>query len=406
MNDYGSRLFRAQLNVSVTPKISDIIFWDNSLPEKLSEKENKRVIIQTRLLKDNSEIIMIVQSMNIEEEFYYNITLIDNLEDIKTLESRQIDLEIQGNSLFSNIFKYSPIGLILVDNDSKLYQANKYMFDCFDLKYEEVIGSKFGNIFRCSQVAGTKKICGETQGCNSCSLKMGVESVLVDRHNIEGVEIGQEFDINGRTVKKWFTVSASPVVYGEEIFALVSFVDITPRVRMENRLRELGITDGLTGLYNRRHIMQLLMDALDNENEFETLTVSLIDIDDFKLVNDNYGHLVGDDVLILLADILKSQLRFSDYVGRYGGEEFLVIFTDTKLLDADSVMMRIQSELRTKSKEPVKKVITFSSGLVEVKLGSNLEATHITHILNMTDQKLYEAKASGKDCIKVGSYER
>jgi len=228
--------------------------------------------------------------------------------------------------------------------------------------------------------------------------------VLNDHATLEGVEIAHDFDIGGRTVRKWFTVSASPVSYGSETYALVSFVDITQRVRMEERLRELGITDGLTKLYNRRHIMQLLSDALENSQGFETMSLALIDIDDFKMVNDTYGHLVGDEVLILLSEILRNQVRFSDYVGRYGGEEFLVVFTDTDLKDADNVLLRIQQELRIKSKEKVSKAITFSSGLVEVDFSLGVNSKNMNELLQLTDRALYDAKAAGKDCIKVASY--
>lgn len=403
-NDYGSRLLGRIKEMGRTLKISDVVIWDENLPREIFRRKDKRIITKTKLSIDGSEIVMITQHMLYNDQSFYNVTLIDNLEDLQNLETNTFEMEISGNSLFSNIFKYSPIGLVLVDNERRLYKANKYMFDCFELKYKENIGDRFGNVFMCSAVAGSKVQCGKADGCKSCKFRGGIHSVLNDNKTLEGVEIAHEFEIGGRIVRKWFTVSASPVSYGTKTYALLSFVDITQRVRMEERLRELGITDGLTKLYNRRHIMQLLSDALENNQGFKTMSLALIDIDDFKIVNDTYGHLVGDDVLILLANILKTQVRFSDYVGRYGGEEFLVVFTDTNLRDADNVLLRIQQELRARSIELVSKSITFSSGLVEVDLSLGVNSSNANELLQLTDRALYDAKAAGKDCIKVASY--
>ena len=104
------------------------------------------------------------------------------------------------------------------------------MFDCFDLKYREVINERFGNVFGCSTVSESRFLCGEHDGCQDCKLRNGLTRVIEEHVTMEGLDLGHDFEINGRTVTKWFTVSASPVQYGEMTYALISFVDITQRV--------------------------------------------------------------------------------------------------------------------------------------------------------------------------------
>jgi diguanylate cyclase (GGDEF)-like protein len=385
--------------------ISDLIEWDPSIGKRLDFNRDKRIIQVAMNRITHQDMVVIVQKVVYSGDGFYNVTLVDNLEDIDVLESKSIENELVGNGLFSNIFKYSPIGLVLVDANTRLYKANKYMFDCFDLDYKEVIGKRFGNIFGCSIVAESKLLCGEDEGCKDCKLRNGITNVLNGVTTIEGIDLGHDFKINGRTVTKWFTVSASPVYYGKDVYALVSFVDITQRVRMEERLRELGITDALTQLYNRRHIMKLLTESLLTK-ELSYVAVSLLDIDDFKLVNDNYGHLMGDQVLMLIGDVLKEEVRFSDYVGRYGGEEFLIVFPDTDLKDARRVLERIQERFKMKSMDLVGKPLTFSSGLVEVEVSMVANEEDIRKVLNRVDQLMYQAKALGKDRIESLEYKQ
>jgi|GEM_PF-878742 len=401
-NDHAGRYLQHNIDHH-NMHISDIINWDSSIDKQIQFKQNKKILYTSKLVHEALDIIVNVQVLTINNNAYYNVTLIDNLEDLEILSTKNIDSEIAGNGLFSNIFQYSPIGLVLVDSNTMLYKANKYMFDSFELKAREVIGERFGNVFGCSSVAESRFLCGEAEECKDCKLRNGVQRVLSEQITIEGFEIGHDFQINGRTVTKWFTLSASPVTYGNQVFALVSFVDITQRVRMEDRLRELGITDPLTDLYNRGHIMKLLHESLHTK-KYDYISVALIDIDNFKTVNDVYGHLTGDKILILLANILKEQLRYSDYTGRYGGEEFLIIFNETQANAAVDVIKRIQDIFRIKSSKIIEKAVTFSVGLNEVHIRDSIDDHEINLILNKSDKLMYQAKALGKDRVCVDKH--
>ena len=124
------------------------------------------------------------------------------------------------------------------------------------------------------------------------------------------------------------------------------------------------------------------------------LSVLMIDIDDFKKVNDTYGHTVGDKVLKTIAQILKTKLRATDVVGRYGGEEFLVVLPETDLQAALTVAEKLRTEVAKKTfkyKDQVFKV-TISLGAAQLKEGETIE-----ELINRADQALYTSKRSGKN---------
>jgi diguanylate cyclase len=159
--------------------------------------------------------------------------------------------------------------------------------------------------------------------------------------------------------------------------------------------------DQLTGALNRRG----LDDALAREAARATrkgtpLCIALIDIDNFKRINDSYGHQVGDIVLVHLVAIIRQTIRTNDLIGRYGGEEFLVLLPDSHLDEAVAVMGRLQRELAGK---PItwatqQLLVTFSAGIAACAKDEDERS-----LLARADQALYDAKRSGKDCIIVAS---
>ncbi len=161
------------------------------------------------------------------------------------------------------------------------------------------------------------------------------------------------------------------------------------------KLKEKTIIDELTQILNRRGIMEFLTREYARSKRFKSpLSVLMIDIDDFKKVNDTYGHTVGDKVLKTIAQILKTKLRATDVVGRYGGEEFLVVLPETDLQAALTVAEKLRTEVAKKTfkyKDQVFKV-TISLGAAQLKEGESIE-----ELINRADQALYTSKRSGKN---------
>ena len=181
---------------------------------------------------------------------------------------------------------------------------------------------------------------------------------------------------------------------------LIVFVrDITVRKQMENDLREISIKDELTKTYNRRYIMKKLKDEFFlSEINKSTFSIALLDIDNFKKVNDNFGHLFGDEVLIKFSNTIKKNLRKNDYFGRIGGEEFLIIFCNTFLIEGYQILFRIKEKLSSISWGKSDFSVTFSAGLFEVP-HTNIDENSSEKTIKLIDDLMYKAKKCGKNCI-------
>jgi diguanylate cyclase (GGDEF)-like protein/PAS domain S-box-containing protein len=181
--------------------------------------------------------------------------------------------------------------------------------------------------------------------------------------------------------------------------------DITERRRLEEELkeseeryRELSIVDDLTRLYNSRHFYNQLQMELDRiERHDYPLTLLLLDLDDFKIFNDTYGHIEGDKVLFRLGQVIKRCLRKGDSAYRYGGEEFTIILPMTTQEEGAVTAERIREELKQENFSPVphKHVyLTVSIGLAQYKQKEDIRA-----FVNRVDHFMYQGKKRGKDRI-------
>lgn len=186
-----------------------------------------------------------------------------------------------------------------------------------------------------------------------------------------------------------------------------SLVVLLARVRAALRekerqdlLEKWATTDPLTELYNRRHFFDLADRELERSRRLKSeLSFIMLDIDFFKQVNDKYGHLTGDNALILLSGILKDALRKVDFCCRFGGEEFVLCLPDTPSQGAWEVAERIRTQvactpLPTQNNQEI--YIQVSLGIASSKREHSVEV-----ILKRADEALYQAKESGRNQTKV-----
>lgn len=176
--------------------------------------------------------------------------------------------------------------------------------------------------------------------------------------------------------------------------------DITQKKLNEMRLIEEkkkliteSLTDPLTGILNRRAILEELSQRMNHHlYDFEHLSILMLDIDFFKKINDNYGHIVGDKVLIKVSEIISQLIRGFDTVGRYGGEEFLVILPNTNSENAYKAAERIRKKIEETEFDDIEH-LTVSIGFTSYADES------IESLINKADQNLYEAKKTGRNKV-------
>lgn len=175
--------------------------------------------------------------------------------------------------------------------------------------------------------------------------------------------------------------------------------------RLHESLRQLASLashDSLTGLLNRRALYEIIeKERVRTQNAGVPLSVVMIDLDHFKLINDQHGHLVGDEVLCKVAHSLMERKRLSDYAGRWGGEEFLIILPGADLQEAALVAERMRQAIRSIS-IPASNggvvSITASLGAASAVLG---EEFSLERLIEGADQALYMSKEAGRDLVST-----
>ncbi len=170
---------------------------------------------------------------------------------------------------------------------------------------------------------------------------------------------------------------------------------------VSNLFAEQARTDVLTGISNRRDILEKLeYENLRAERRQEKYTIMLIDVDHFKAINDKYGHDAGDMVLIKIVNIIEDNLFERDLIGRWGGEEFLIVLPDTNLENAESAAEKIRKSIN-------QAVIKYGKNQIAVSISIGLATSdsayrHNTY-MKAADLCLYEAKARGRNCVVSNS---
>jgi diguanylate cyclase (GGDEF)-like protein len=175
--------------------------------------------------------------------------------------------------------------------------------------------------------------------------------------------------------------------------------EIEKKTELEKRLLEQANTDSLTKLYSRGHYRDIVNEEICRAQRYNIpLSIAVIDLDNFKFVNDSYGHPMGDKVLRYTAKLFMKRLRKADVVGRVGGEEFSITFPHTTLDDAKVIMERLLLELSEHSFSFKQNTftVTMSVGLCSL----NSENNHIDRLYSLADKALYKAKRNGKNRVE------
>lgn len=279
---------------------------------------------------------------------------------------------------FKKIFDNIPSGIIILDEHRNIVECNKTAEIICNFSFEEKPEISVYDIFNHD---------------NEFFYFLNSES---DFYKLNDFELNIKLDDGS---EKTLLINASGLEEEPLEHIIINFSDITEikvlqkELELKNEyLENLSMIDGLTELYNHITVLEFLSNEIERIKRYGgVLSVGMFDIDFFKKVNDNHGHKVGDNVLKETSRILKNQLRSSDILGRYGGEEFLIIFSDTNLKGALEVAERIRKKIESANMDGIK--ITISGGIAEYNKNT------VEEIVKIADENLYRAKQTGRNKI-------
>jgi len=283
----------------------------------------------------------------------------------------------QERNLLAKALNDSPDCVVITDVENKIVFVNAGFTQLTGYQQEEVLGK-------------TPSFLWSTLPDRSCNQSY-VASNSIKHFNLDESNLGKDGSL--------FYVDLSITRILDNVGKVTHYVsfskDSTDRLKREFALKDLASKDGLTGLLNRRSGEQLLKQYDDQKQlSKRLLCLIIIDIDNFKGINDTFGHAIGDHVLKTCSKLLENQARSTDSVIRWGGEEFLIIVPDSKLQDALEFAERIRKALAEHTVSDVGHV-TASFGVADLQLDEGTK-----NLLNRADKALYQAKLNGKNCVK------
>lgn len=219
--------------------------------------------------------------------------------------------------------------------------------------------------------------------------KRGRHYFVVDLDSTNGSYVNDEL-VNDVQLRR-----GDQVKVGDTILKFLSGSDV--EAQYHETIYRMTIVDGLTGVNNKRYLMESLEREIPRARRHDRpLSLIMFDIDLFKQINDNFGHLAGDYVLKELATIVKTRLRPDDMLGRYGGEEFMIVLPETPLAGGHKIAeeLRQLSEEHRFAFEAEEIRVTISLGISQLQ-----DSMDVLAFVKAADEKLYEAKRSGRNKV-------
>jgi len=296
-----------------------------------------------------------------------------------SLQNQKMQIK-HNEALLKATLEATKDGIAVFDNNGQLLLLNQNFIDMWHFP-EEVLRSQDKEKFL---------EYGLNQLLDSESRKPRIEQLWQSDN--------KESDVMELKDGRIFSRYSEPLIQDQaKVGRVVSYTDISSQKKLESKLRELSLTDPLTGLYNRRKLNEILHDEFDRTKRYKhQMAVLMMDIDHFKDFNDSYGHDQGDRILKQMAHSMKKHFRNVDWCCRFGGEEFSVIMPDSDLPGAMDAAERYRALIEDMTCDGL--TITISIG---ISVLSHLdEQDPAEELITLADKALYVAKEEGRNQVR------
>ena len=287
--------------------------------------------------------------------------------------------EAQMNTILENV----GARVYIIGSDLTYQYANREVCEALDKPLDEILGKSVEQLF----------------APESAQVLMENNRAVFDkRQTVTAVE--QVETALSDEDRYFWSVKVPLFDDNNEVYALLGMsTDITEQKHLEDKLHRLAMMGGLTGLFNRRHFLELAEKEARRARRYsQKMGFLMIDIDHFKNINDTYGHATGDRALQEISRVLESAVREADFVGRFGGEEFVVALPETTLPGSGILAERIRAAVE-------KIEVTADDGKL-VRFTTSVGGTHLLKdgddaekALSRADKALYEAKNGGRNQV-------
>jgi diguanylate cyclase (GGDEF)-like protein len=344
---------------------------------------------------------LIPQGLKLDPSFT-SLTVADSIEDPGGVQNLSDALEGQATAVSNWLLESDAVFALLLAADGTIRARNRASRRIFASDPAKNFGASIWDYLVCSDAQRLRERLSDAaasyDGCVLLNLAHGRQNPMTLEVGL--VRCGDATLLLGAHEHRYDSG------FQTEILELTNELSVMMR-ESERRNRELveanqtiarlARTDTLTGLANRRTLDEAFQREIARaQRQRQSLSLIMADLDRFKSINDQYGHVAGDQVLVSAAAVLKQDLRPFDLAARYGGEEFLVLLPETSTADAVSIAERIRTQVAETAVAACPRPITISLGVTSWMAGETLEQT-----VARADAALYEAKNSGRNCVRA-----
>lgn len=297
-----------------------------------------------------------------------------------------------SHQLLNAILNALPEHIVVIDQQGMIQYVNQSWRDfcCTNTAATEPDWYQINYLTECKKAAANGDPFGEQAAA-------GILRVIQQESN----DFYIEYPCHSPTEKRWFMMRVRPITLDNQIYFVISHHSITERKLAEEKAEQLSRLDGLTGIANRRSFDEFLHNEWLRCTRLKMpLSLAMIDIDHFKQLNDHFGHQVGDQCLINIAQCLQTFARRpGDLCARYGGEEFAIVLANTDLQQAHTIIEKLHLALQSLAHTEINKAdmkVTASIGLACTQPVSHQDETLL---ITQADTFLYQAKQTGRNKI-------